>query len=204
MKNLKLHYSEILQGDFDLKKLNLLLLFQVNCPGCFSYALPVFNKLFSEFNSCGVSFLAISTAFEDFDKNTLNNTKELIKNGTLIGETRKFMKTQGIDKLPYSLNFPIAMDKMNIDDTIDLNTIISTVCELNPNYDAWPELEKKAFYKKVEKYLKSLDQIALTFTLNQLRGTPSFILFNSEYEILSEWFGHVENEEISRKLAQYL
>ena len=151
MKKLALHYNEILQGDFELKKLNLLLVFQVNCPGCFSYALPVFNQLFNEFNTCEVSFLAISTAFEDFDKNTLNNTKELIKSGTLIGETKKFMKTQGLDILPYTLDFPIAMDKMSMDDTIDLNTIITTICNINPNYSICPEFEKKSSSTKSKK-----------------------------------------------------
>ena len=55
MKKIELEIGDELQGKFELKKLNLLLVFQVNCPGCFSYALPFFNKLYSEFNRDGIS-----------------------------------------------------------------------------------------------------------------------------------------------------
>ena len=203
MKKLKLHFEEEFQGKFELKKLNLLLVFQVNCPGCFSYALPFFNKLYHEFNSEEVSFLAVSTAFEDFDKNTSENTKELVKKGTLVGETKKTMNNQGLYKLPYPLDFPIVMDKMSINRKEDLKYTINAICNINPNYILWPEFEKKAIQKRVKDYLNSLDKIALTFTLNQLKGTPSFVLFNSEFEILKEWFGHISYEEVSRKLIQH-
>ena len=86
MKKLVLEYEHPLQGKFTLHKLNLLLTFQVNCPGCFSYALPLFNKLLEEYPKEEVSFLALSTAFEDFDKNTLANTKNLVHTGKLVGE----------------------------------------------------------------------------------------------------------------------
>lgn len=204
MKKLKLHFDNELQGSFKLKKLNILLVFQVNCPGCFSYALPFFNKLYHEFHTENLSFIALSTAFEDFDKNTLENTQNLIKRGTFIGETKKFMKEQGYDKLPYNLNFPIAMDKINDTNTVDLNDAVNAICAINPNYTIWPEFEKKALQYKVKNYLNSLDKIALTFTLNQLRGTPSFVLFNSDYEIINEWFGHVPYEEIQQKIIQFL
>lgn len=204
MKKLKLHFNKELKGSFELKKLNILLVFQVNCPGCFSYALPFFNKLYHEFYPKDLSFIALSTAFEDFDKNTIENTQNLIKSGTLIGETKKFMKEQGYEKLPYDLDFPIAMDKMDGTNTVDLNYAVNAICAINPNYAIWPEFEKKALQNKVKNYLNSLEKIAFTFTLNQLRGTPSFVLFNSEYEILNEWFGHVPYEEMKRKITHFL
>ena len=80
MDKIDLNYSKELQGEFKLNKINILLVFQVNCPGCFSYALPLFNKLFRNNKTEDVSFLALSTAFEDFDKNTLVNTKKLVEN----------------------------------------------------------------------------------------------------------------------------
>ena len=74
MKKLELNYDKEIQGSFTLSKINILLVFQVNCPGCFSYALPFFNKIYQDYRKEDVSFLALSTAFEDFDKNTLSNT----------------------------------------------------------------------------------------------------------------------------------
>lgn len=204
MKKIELNYDKEIQGSFTLSKINILLVFQVNCPGCFSYALPFFNKIYQDYRKEDVSFLALSTAFEDFDKNTLSNTEELVKNGTLIGETKTYMNNQGIEKLPYSLQFPMAMDTLVKSEDINYEYAINTICNLNPNYKIWPVFEQKALEVKIEQYLKSLDKIGLTFTLNQLRGTPSIILFNSDYEILKEWFGHVKEEEIIHKLKQFI
>jgi hypothetical protein len=198
MNKIDLNYNKEIQGEFKINKLNLVLVFQVNCPGCFTYALPLYNKIYNAYKTKGVSFLALSTAFEDYDKNTLVNTENLVNQGTLIGETKTYMNNQGIDKLPYTLDFPIAMDTIIDEKELDYKKAINTICKLNPNYNIWPEFEKKSMASKVENYLKSLDKIALSFTLNQLRGTPSFILFNSELEILKEWFGHVDEEEIKQ------
>lgn len=204
MQQLALHFDTELQGSFELRKLNLLLVFQVNCPGCFSYALPFFNKLYVDFNRKGVSCIALSTAFEDFDKNTLENTRALLTDGTLVGETKKFMSRQGIDKLPYTLDFPVAMDAIGNNHPEEIANVTDIICKNIPDYTTWPEFEKSALRERVRHYLESLEQIALTFTLNQLRGTPSFVLFNSEYEILGNWFGHVPYEDIAGKVTGFL
>lgn len=49
------------------------------------YALPTFNKLYEKFNS-ELGFIALSTAFEDFDLNTKENTELLINSNELVGE----------------------------------------------------------------------------------------------------------------------
>ena len=69
MAKLHFHTAEFIQGQFTMKKLNLLLMFQVNCPGCFLYALPLFNKLYKEYWD-NMAFVALSTAFEDYTRNT--------------------------------------------------------------------------------------------------------------------------------------
>lgn len=205
MKKLHLHYSHLLQGDFKLQKLNLLLVFQVNCPGCFSYALPFFNKLYAEFKNKEISFLALSTAFEDFDKNTFENTKALVENGILVGETKKMMLKEDEGKLPYTLDFPIAMDALEDElQEQDFNNAAVKICILNPNYNLWPVFEKETLQKRVVAYLKSLDKIALTFTLNQFKGTPSFVLFNDNHEILEEYFGHISYEQLASKINNFI
>ncbi|WP_271783741.1 hypothetical protein [Aquimarina algiphila] len=112
------------------------------------------------------------------------------------------MLQQGIETLPYSLDFPIVMDK--VEETLsDINVAIETICNINPNYALWPDFEKVGLQKRVAHYLRSLDKIALTFTLNQLRGTPSFVLFNDSYEIIAEWFGHITYKEIADKITSF-
>lgn len=202
MAKFKLQTDKILQGEFTLNDVNVVLVFQVNCPGCFSYALPLFNKLYHHFNEKNISFLGLSTAFENFDKNTIKHTENLIETGALIGETKAFMKRQHIEKLPFSLDFPIAMDLIE-DNLSRLDLAVDTICNLNPNFKLWPEFDKADLRRQVITYINRLEKIPLTFTLNQLQGTPSFIVFNKSYDVLYQAFGHVEYEEIANKIAQF-
>jgi hypothetical protein len=67
--------------------LRLLLLWQPNCPGCHSHALPLANRLASAAYYPNKSFdvYAISTAFEDFEYNTRESALLLLRHGTLVG-----------------------------------------------------------------------------------------------------------------------
>jgi len=69
--------DRVLQGSFDLKALNLLFVFQVNCPGCFLRFFLV-NKLHWKYRQSGLNVLGLSTAFEDFEYNTAANTELLL------------------------------------------------------------------------------------------------------------------------------
>src|SRR5438045_74865 len=97
--------SEILQGDFQLSALNLLLVFQMNCPGCFASAFPVALQLHKDFSSKGLKLLGLSTAFEDFEFNTLGNTIKWLENGELVGETKKVFAKAGYERFPLSIPF---------------------------------------------------------------------------------------------------
>ena len=198
MKKLALHYEEILKGEFKLKSLNFLFVFQVNCPGCFLYGIPLVNKLYQKFGQ-DVSFLGLSTAFEDFEYNNLSNTRLLLEHKQAVGETKKMFDQRGLNTLPYAIDFPIAMDK-KADPSFDFSLMATQISELNPNYFIWPKSEQKAMIENVLEYLKSLESISLTFTLNQLRGTPSLLLFNDQYEVLAHRFGHVEYSEIEEQI----
>ncbi|MEQ6168482.1 hypothetical protein AAOE16_14905 [Ekhidna sp. MALMAid0563] len=202
MQKLKLEYCPPTQGEFSLKKLNFLFVFQVNCPGCFMYGIPLVDSLYRDFGE-QISFLGLSTAFEDFDLNTAENTNKLISSGEMIGETQKAFSTQGKSKYPIEIAFPIAMDRF-ADHTFDLKSAAEDICLSNPNFSYWPEFEKNELRKRVTDYLKSQVCIPLTFTLNQMRGTPTFILFNKRYEILRHYFGHQEASNLSNELAEML
>ncbi len=86
--------SEWIQGaptnlDQEKDKIVLVEVFQVNCPGCFMNAIPEAIKIYNKYKDEGVRVLGIATAFEDFDKNTLENLELLLKTGEVIGETKK-------------------------------------------------------------------------------------------------------------------
>ena len=192
-----------MQGQFDLGRLNLLFVFQVNCPGCFLYGFPIVNQLYLEHKN-EINFLGLSTAFEDFDLNTQKNTKLLLEEKILVGEAEKALNQQGFDVYPKNIDFPIAMDVLNSQEEFITNENINTICHLNPNYKIWPLSEQEVMRKKVQVYLSSNAKIPFTFTINQLRGTPSYILFNKELTILEQWFGHKDLVEVNELLAKWL
>ncbi|MDN5201937.1 hypothetical protein QQ008_11200 [Fulvivirgaceae bacterium BMA10] len=195
MQKLQLCHTNMLQGKFSLQKLNLLFIFQVNCPGCFLYGIPVVNQLYQHFNS-KISFLGISTAFEDFEYNNLENTKLLLTRKELVGETQKAMQHYGFEQYPHAIDFPVAMDKI-ADETFSFKEATQHICNLNPSYMHWPGSHQEDFRQKVIYYLKSLEKISLTFTLNQFKGTPSLVIFNNDHDVLWQWFGHKTFSEIN-------
>lgn len=201
MRKLHIRVEEELQGNFSLQKLNLLLIFQVNCPGCFTHALPLFNELFEQYKN-QLGFLALSTAFEDFDINTKENTKALLEKGELVGETKKMLNQYGKEKLPYPIHFPVAMDeKMK---TPDKNSVIENICYLNPDFQIWPDYDKNLMRERISEYLDQQSEISLTFTSNQLKGSPTLVLLNEKSELLQSWFGHVQKEMITEKIQIFI
>ena len=202
MQKLLLHHDQLLKGNFEIKPLNFLFVFQVNCPGCFLHGIPLVNELYKEFKD-DLSFLGLSTAFEDFEFNNEENTQKLLFNHEVIGETKKSLNTYEIDPKSIDIEFPVAMDSQSTKE-FDFKNSAKQICQINPNYKIWPEFEQNALEDKVITYLKNLEQISLTFTLNQFKGTPTMIVFNNEYEILYNKFGHTDVNTIKSKLKELI
>ena len=203
MQNLILKYDKLLKGKFELKKLNFLFVFQVNCPGCFLYGIPFVNKLYKEFNE-ELSFLGLSTAFEDYEFNNLKNTELLLFKNEVVGETKKSLSQIGINTFDQPIEFPIAMDSIADEETFDFEKGAIDICNTNPNYSIWPEFEQIDMKKRVIAYLKKQEVISQTFTLNQFRGTPTMLVFNDNYEILYNNFGHIKYETIKVKIEEII
>jgi len=154
--------------------------FQVNCPGCFMYGIPESIEIYNKYKSDGISVLGMATAFEDFDKNTLENLQLLLETGETIGETKKmyrqYGKSQG-DKIPFKIPYPVAMDsliKQSGEDTKE--KMDSLIKNQIPNFDEQPEDYKNQIYDRVKDYFMSKEFTAETFEMYSLQGTPSSIL----------------------------
>ncbi len=194
--NLKV--SKWVQGlptNFDKEKDHIVLVevFQVNCPGCFLYGIPEAIKIYNKYHSEGVTVLGVATAFEDFDKNTLENLELLLKSGEVIGETKKGLSQYGkLDdsKLPYKIPFPVAMDSL-IKETEDVSEsrIKNFIYNQIPDFDSQPEDYRNQIIQRVKDYLKSKEYSAETFEEYSLQGTPSTIVVDRKGILRDVSFG---------------
>jgi peroxiredoxin len=168
--------------------------FQVNCPGCFLYGLPQAISIYNKFKDKEVKVFGIATAFEDYDKNNLENLKLLLSEGKVVGETYNALKQHGRliedDKLYYKIPFPVAMDKItkmpvNISDDMIKDFVEIYVSD----YKNLSEKEKEDLFSQVKVYLQNKKYSAETFELYKLRGTPSSIIIDRDGILRYNLFG---------------
>ncbi len=190
--------SKWVQGlptNFDKEKDHIVLVevFQVNCPGCFLYGIPEAINIYNKYHSEGVTVLGIATAFEDFDKNTLENLELLLKSGEVIGETKKGLSQYGKlndSKLSYKIPFPVAMDSL-IKETGESSEsrIKNYIYNQIPDFDSHPEDYRNQIFQRVKGYLKSKEYSAETFEKYSLQGTPSTIVVDRKGILRDVSFG---------------
>lgn len=190
-KKFKLKYSEIFQGNFKLSDLNLLLVFQVNCPGCFLYAFPVALELFENYKKMtSFKVLGLSTAFEDFELNTPDNTKRLLKKKELVGETKKAFGVKGFEQLPFRIPFDVAFDELKPKSRHNIDREVEEYCEATEGFKSFSKERKDFIRGEVRQYFINKFFEAYTFDKNNLPGTPSWILCDRNLYIYHEAFGH--------------
>jgi len=177
----------------------LIEVFQVNCPGCFLYSLPQAIEMHQKYFDKGLTVLGIATAFEDFDKNTLENLKLLANENKVIGETLRVLteNNQLIDqKLPFDIQFPLAMDKLTTHKkAITTDEITLFIDQHILDFIHKSEQEKEQIQQKVISYLQSRLSIAETFKLYNLQGTPSHIVIDKKGHLKACEFGHFSDLE---------
>lgn len=204
MSKFHLNTQELLQGQFIINKVNIAFVFQVNCPGCFIYGIPIMNNLYRSFSD-HVGFIGIATAFEDFEYNNEVNLKLLLDNGTLVGETKKYYTANyGVSNYSDVPIFPTAFDSMVTSEQFINSNKIKLICNSIPNFSSFSEIEKETILRKVKSHYSDIPLLAETFTLNQLKGTPSFVIFDDNYTILGQHFGHINEEILQTKLEYFL
>lgn len=198
-----------LETNIDKEKDNIVLVevFQVNCPGCFSYGIPQAIEIYQKYRKEGVTVLGLATAFEDFDKNTVENLELLLTKGETIGATRQTLGQYGqlVDgsKLPYKIPFPVGMDLLKKENGSINNERIKEVIATNvPDFVSYSEHQKAEIEERVKQYLKNKEYSAQTFDKYALRGTPSSILIDKKGILRDVTFG--QNEFLEENIKKLL
>jgi hypothetical protein len=186
-----------LDGEGDNVK--LVEVFQVNCPGCFMHSIPEIINIYNKYKMEGLSVFGVATAFEDYDKNTLENLEMLLTTGEVVGDTKQALTQYGqLDngKLQFKIPYPIAMDslvKEGGEPSMEKTT--SFINQQIPNFESQPEEYKNQIYARVKEYYKSKEYTAETFEMYSLQGTPSTILVDRKGILRDVSFGSTANLE---------
>jgi hypothetical protein len=197
-RKIELVIGEVLQGDFRLRRLNLLFVFQVNCPGCFLYGFPVAGKIHRKFGGADFAVLGLSTAFEDFEFNTAANTRLLLEEKKTVGATRAALGHAGGGSVyAQPIEFPVAVDLFTTGTQLATDDGVESVCRTYAQYNDPDETDKDEWRQRVTTHLRSIPKTSATFTLNRMPGTPSFFLFDENLVLLDGWFGHKGEREIT-------
>ncbi|PXW89706.1 hypothetical protein C8R34_104108 [Nitrosomonas sp. Nm84] len=173
--------------------------FQVNCPGCFIYSLPKAVGLYERYQQQGLVVIGLATAFEDYDKNTLENLQKLVTTGEVIGETFKALNQRGLlsqRKLTWKIPFAVGMDRVVAEtEPVTDERVLRYAREFLAEFDKLGDERKKSALQQVRHYLEQKSMKAETFERFALQGTPSCILFDRKGQLKDVSFGQVDYKQ---------
>jgi hypothetical protein len=200
---LTLSYTEVINGELKLRPINLMMAFQVNCPGCFMHGFPMLKELQTIYGD-KLSCFALSTAFEDFHVNTVENAKLLVNSGELVGETLRAQEVHHLNWDKTTLCVPVAIDEVVNKSELQQTEFVESIIQNMLDQTTAPALEQENMRASLYNYFSQLPQCGKTFAANLMRGTPSFFLFTDSMEILVQWFGHSDSRLIRNKLDIFI
>jgi len=200
--NLKLgKWVQGMDTNFDTEGDNVKLVevFQVNCPGCFMHSIPEIINIYNKYKGDGLSVMGVATAFEDYDKNTLENLEMLLTTGEVVGDTKQALTQYGQlndGKLQFKIPYPVAMDSLVKEGgEPSMEKMTAFVNQQIPNFESQPDDYKNQIYARVKEYYKSKEYSAETFEMYSLQGTPSTILVDRKGILRDVSFGSTTNLE---------
>jgi hypothetical protein len=177
----------------------LIEVFQVNCPGCFIYSLPRAVDLHERYHQRGLVVIGLATAFEDYDKNTLENLQKLVTTGEVIGETYKALNQYNLlpqGKLPWKIPFAVGMDRVVTEtEPVTDERVQQYAQKFLPDFDKFGDEQKKTVLQQVRRYMEQKSMRAETFERFALQGTPSCILFDRKGELKDVSFGQIDYKQ---------
>lgn len=174
-------------------ELQLMLLFQPNCPGCHTYALPLANELASVKQDFDI--YSVSTAFEDFEFNN-ERTARLLLQGKHVGVSKDQLgeAAQHIPKMPVAHDIVIPKEEAS-------EEMKSMALEASKS-NARVQLEGRLPITVLETHLSGVgeevlpDKIPEVFYRVHAMGTPTWVLHSADGTVLDTRFGQVSKGQM--------
>ena len=199
--------------------MKLCLLVQPNCPGCHQFALPVLNELYKELEKqksqqpqqqVDVDIYVVSTAFEDFEYNTIESAQKMVYDQELIGISRQVLGPSS-DRYYNDLSMPVAHDMVVSKEIAPVELIQLALQatkeqvkqELNQTMQSQEsQQEQEQQQSSLDMILQRLDvhvlpeKLAHVFYAVHARGTPTWILHDCNGQVLDQQLGSLSKEQL--------
>jgi hypothetical protein len=163
------------------------------------HSIPEIINIYNKYKGDGLSVMGVATAFEDYDKNTLENLEMLLTTGEVVGDTKQALTQYGQlndGKLQFKIPYPVAMDSLVKEGgEPSMEKMTAFVNQQIPNFESQPDDYKNQIYARVKEYYKSKEYSAETFEMYSLQGTPSTILVDRKGILRDVSFGSTTNLE---------
>ena len=163
------------------------------------HSIPEIINIYNKYKGDGLSVMGVATAFEDYDKNTLENLEMLLTTGEVVGDTKQALTQYGQlndGKLQFKIPYPVAMDSLVKEGgEPSMEKMTAFINQQIPNFESQPDDYKNQIYARVKEYYKSKEFTAETFEMYSLQGTPSTILVDRKGILRDVSFGSTANLE---------
>lgn len=201
-KYFNISFKKIWNGPFIPKKINIALFFQMSSSASFYNAWPCLERIFHHFHD-NVGLMAVSTAVEDFQLNTYKTTHDFVTGKSLpkqidneyVSRARTFILQSKIAVCFDNLMHP---KDYFTDERLEWYYSKYGVKSTKEND------EKKISLRQIKKKFQSLDFIAVMYHELELKGIPSYVIFDNEYRILNKIHGIMEEDELERWILERL
>lgn len=199
-----LRYDAILQGTVTPSPFTLIFVFRMNCPGCFLYGFDQAQAVCDAFDLSELQVLGLSTAFGNIDDDPTEATQDFLHHGILSEAVEQEFESLHRENRITPVRFPVLLDQITPPEEFLNGDTLQWFYSLNPNYPLLTTEEIKNIVKRATLFYNQFPQIAHTFALNFLPGTPCYILLNSEQQKIGVWLGHQGHDPLVHKIRLLL
>jgi len=187
-----------LQGDHTelTHDVMLMVLIQPNCPGCIHHCLPVANEVASSKNAL-FDVYCVSTAFEDFEYNTVENTMDLLQNGKLHGASAKALgpETKATPTMPVAYDHVV--DREDANEELKEQVLSSMIANAREQLKSMNVPEDRIEWAMRQVGEEALpEKLADVFWSVQAQGTPTWVVHRDDGELLGVKFGFMDEAQL--------